>query len=143
MSKSLTIESLNLSTSATRNAQIVTYKKFEFAVYVDGGGLDIITLGNINETGEISQELFNKIFDNNYASTGLVESIIKAGATIKPMKKSRGYFVYKINGDKELWKGKIEGQYSYRAGYVFDIENLDQAIDNAEEEMRCLMAEAN
>jgi hypothetical protein len=34
------------------------------------------------------------------------------------------------------------GEYSYRAGYVANAENFEYAIDVAEEEMRCLMAEA-
>ena len=133
------IETLGLSDKDARNALEITYKKNSYVFYTDLGGLDYF---DFNQDQTIGHELFCAIVDN-YKSLGLLKALLQAGATIKPMKKSRGYFVYKINGDKELWKGKMEGQYSYRAGYVFDIENLDQAIDNAEEEMRCLMAEAN
>jgi hypothetical protein len=136
------IAGLGLSTSATRNAQIVNYKKFQFVVYVDNGGLDIITLGDINETSEISQELFNKIFDNNYATTGLIESIIKAGATIKPVKTYGKYNLYKVNSDYELWRGRMGGKWSFRAGYVSHPDNIIEAAYAADEEMRYLSAEA-
>lgn len=143
-----TIAALELSTVAQRNTYIVNYKRIKFAVYVDGGGLDIITLDK--EAGtvaqEVSQDLFNKIFDNDYSANGLVKSIIKAGAVITPMKSKAGYHVYKIDGVKELWRGKIEQEdthYSYRAGYIAYIENLEMAIEEAAAEMRSLMAEAN
>lgn len=53
------------------------------------------------------------------------------------------YFLYKAEdcGLFELWKGRQEGEYSYRAGYVQDKANFEVAVDAAEEEMRCLMAE--
>ncbi len=42
-------------------------------------------------------------------------------------------------GNYELWK---LGNYGYKAGYVSDPGNIDYAIDNHEEELRYLMAEA-
>lgn len=48
----------------------------------------------------------------------------------------KGYALY-ANG--ELW---TTGKYGFLCGYVSDPGNLDTAIDNHEEEMRCLMAEA-
>ena len=143
-----TIAALALGTQGTRTATIVIYKRIKFAVYVDGGGLDIITLDK--EAGtvaqEVSQDLFNKIFDDNYSANALSKSIIKAGAVITPMKSKAGYHVYKIDGVKELWRGKIEQaetHHSYRAGYIADLDNLDYAIEEAAAEMRSLMAEAN
>lgn len=134
-----TIEKLGLSEQDARNTILITYKKKSYAFYTDAAGLDYFDF-NADQTD--GHELFCKMVDE-YRTIGLVNAAIKAGATITPMAKSRGYFVYKIQGYKELWKGKIEGEYAYRAGYVFDIENLEQAIDAAEEEMRYLMAEAN
>jgi hypothetical protein len=133
------IETLGLSDIDAYNALEITYKKNHYVFYTDAAGLDYF---DFNQDQSAGHELFCKVVDT-YNSLGLLKALLQAGATIKPMKKARGYFVYKIKGDKELWKGKMEGQYSYRAGYVFDIANLDQAIDAAEEEMRCLMAEAN
>jgi hypothetical protein len=59
------------------------------------------------------------------------------------VKKRDGYFLYKVEGYSifELWKGKQGGKFSYRAGYVSDVDGLDEAIFNAEEEMRCMMKE--
>jgi hypothetical protein len=53
------------------------------------------------------------------------------------------YFLYKNEntGLFELWHGKYGDEYSYRAGYVADLMNLNYAIDVAEEEMRCTEAE--
>jgi hypothetical protein len=132
------IESLGLSATDARNALEITYKKNHYVFYTDAAGLDYF---DFNQDQTIGHELFCAIVDN-YNSLGLLKALIQAGATIRPVKKARGYFVYNIQGYKELWKGKMEGEYSYRAGYVSDIANLEVAIDNAEEEMRCLMAEA-
>jgi hypothetical protein len=141
-----TIESLGLSDSAKRNATIVTYKKIKIATYVDGGGLDqIVFPGQGTIADEISHELFCKMVDN-YNSIGLIKSAIAAGATIMPMKAKAGYYVYNVQGYKELWRGKIEKEateYSYRAGYIANLDNLDYAIEEAAAEMRALMAEAN
>jgi len=49
--------------------------------------------------------------------------------------RSQGYALYS-NG--ELWK---TGRYAYRAGYVNDPDNIDNAIDAHEEELACLAAE--
>ena len=142
-----TIESLGLSTSAKRNAIVVTYKKVKLVTYVDGGGLDQIIIGESNEySDKISHELFCKMFDNGYQSLGIVKSAIAAGATIVPVKAKSGYYVYYIQGHYELWRGKIEQEdthYSFRAGYIANVDNLDYAIAEAQEEMRALMAEAN
>jgi hypothetical protein len=61
----------------------------------------------------------------------------------KVIKRSGKYNLYKTNDGYELWYGNIAGQWSFRAGYVSDPENFETAVDAAEEEMRCLMAEAN
>jgi hypothetical protein len=133
-----TIESLGLSDKDARNALEVTYKKNHYVFYTDEAGLDYF---DFNKDQSAGHELFCAIVDN-YGSLGLLKALMQAGAVIKPAKKSRGYFLYKIQGHKELWKGAIEKEHSYRAGYVFEMANLDQAIDAAEEEMRCMMAEA-
>lgn len=142
-----TIESLGLSTGATRNAIVVTYKKVKLVTYVDGGGLDQIIIGDFTEYAEkMSHELFCKMFDNGYQSLGLIKSAIAAGATIVPAKAKAGYYVYYIQGHYELWRGKIEQEethYSFRAGYIANLDNLDYAIEEAKAEMRALMAEAN
>jgi hypothetical protein len=137
------IESLGLSDTDARNALEVTYKKNYFVFYTDAAGLDFFDFNeDSKEMNSIGHELFCKVVDT-YRSLGLLKALIEAGAVIKPAKKSRGYFLYKIQGHKELWKGAIEKEFSYRAGYVFEMANLDQAIDAAEEEMRCMMAECN
>lgn len=137
-----TIETLGLSATDARNALEITYKKNNYVFYTDGAGLDYF---DFNKDQTIGHELFCAIVDN-YRSLGLLKALIQAGATIRPVKKSNGYYAYKIQGMIELWRGKIEEEetkYSYRAGYVSNIENLEMAIDAAQEEMRCLMAEAN
>ena len=60
---------------------------------------------------------------------------------MKTIKTDGKYFLYNIDGHLELWKGKFGGEYSYRAGYVSNRNNFEVAVDAAEEEMRCLMAE--
>jgi hypothetical protein len=60
----------------------------------------------------------------------------------KAIKKAKGYSLYKTEDGYELWRGNMAGKWSFRAGYVSDPENFDMAVDAAEEEMRCLMAEA-
>lgn len=61
---------------------------------------------------------------------------------MRAIMKQGKYRLYKIDNDyHELWVGVYEGANSYRAGYVADPENFLLAIDVAEEEMRCLMAE--
>ena len=47
---------------------------------------------------------------------------------------------YGLLANTELWK--IAGEHSYMAGYVMNPENIEFAVDEAEEEMRCLLAEA-
>jgi len=47
---------------------------------------------------------------------------------------------YGLLPNSELWK--IAGLHSYMAGHVMDPENIEIAVDSAEEEMRCLIADA-
>jgi len=134
-----TIEKLGLSATDARNAILLTYKKQTYTFYTDGAGLDYF---DFNKNQEAGHELFCKMVDN-YRSLGLINAAIKAGATITPEIKRSGYNLYRIQGVWELWKGAIEHAYAYRAGYVSNPENFDMAVDAAEEEIRCLMAEAN
>ena len=49
---------------------------------------------------------------------------------------------YGVTAEGELW---VKGEHGYRAGYVMDPTDrgaFEVAVDNAEEEMRCLRAEA-
>jgi hypothetical protein len=46
---------------------------------------------------------------------------------------------YELKPNGELW---TTGEHAYMCGYVMNPENLDEAIENHEEEMRSLMAEA-
>ena len=77
-------------------------------------------------------------YEENYAEKDSVT--IKEAKGMELLKKRDGYYLYKVEGLNifELWKGKEGGKYSYRAGYVSDVENLDEAIGNAEEEMRAM-----
>ena len=60
--------------------------------------------------------------------------------TAKPVAtQKRGKTTYKLFANGELW---TTGEHGFRCGYVMNPGNLDYAIDNHEEEMRCLMAEA-
>ena len=59
----------------------------------------------------------------------------------KALKTDGKYYLYKIDGHLELWRGKIGGEYSFRAGYVMDAENFEMACDSADEEMAYLMAQ--
>jgi hypothetical protein len=54
----------------------------------------------------------------------------------KIVARRKGYVLYE-NG--ELW---TTGKYGFRAGYVMEPGNLDTAIDNHEEEMRVMLADA-
>ena len=80
-------------------------------------------------------------YETNYAERDSVT--IKEAKGMELLKKRDGYYLYKAEGLNifELWKGKEGGELSYRAGYVSDVENLDEAIGNAEEEMRTMMKE--
>lgn len=60
---------------------------------------------------------------------------------MKAIKTNGTYYLYAIDGHLELWRGKFDGEYSFRAGYVANKENFEYACDNADEEMRCLMAQ--
>ena len=60
-------------------------------------------------------------------------------ATTPVARRKRGTTTYHLFANTELW---TTGPYAYFCGYVMDADNLDCAIDNHEEEMRCLMAEA-
>lgn len=77
-------------------------------------------------------------YETNYAERDSVT--IKEAKGMELLKKRDGYYLYKVEGLNifELWKGEEGGKYSYRAGYVSDVENLDEAIGNAEEEMRAM-----
>jgi hypothetical protein len=61
---------------------------------------------------------------------------------MRAIKKQGEYRLYLVENHLELWFGVFGGKYSYCAGYVTDAENFEYAIDVAEEEMRCLRAEA-
>jgi hypothetical protein len=60
----------------------------------------------------------------------------------RALKKLNGYYLYKTSDGYELWRGNMAGKWSFRAGYVMNPDNFEVAVDAAEEEMRCLMAEA-
>jgi hypothetical protein len=132
------IELLGLSGNDARNAIAVTYKKQSYTFYTDGAGLDYF---DKNTDQSIGHELFCAIVDT-YRAVGLLQALLNAGAVITPVKKSGKYNVYKIQGMYELWKLTMEHEFGFRAGYISDLDNLEYAIDAAEEEMRCLMAEA-
>jgi len=60
--------------------------------------------------------------------------------TTKPVAtQKRGDTTYKLYANGELW---TTGEHGYFCGHVSDPENIDCAIDNHEEEMSCLMADA-
>lgn len=61
---------------------------------------------------------------------------------MRAIKKHGEYRLYRIENHYQLWYGKYEGKYAYLAGYVMHPENFLHAVDVAEEEMRCLRAEA-
>ena len=132
------ITALGLSGEDARNAITVTYKKQRYTFYTDGAGLDFF---DKSEDHTIGHELFCKLVDE-YNKVGLLQALINAGATIMPVKKSGRYKLYKIQGQYELWRGRMTAKNAYRAGYVSNPDNMQAAIDAAEEEMRCLMAEA-
>ena len=60
---------------------------------------------------------------------------------MRALKTDGKYFLYRIDGHLELWRGKHGKEWSYRAGYVSDADNFEYAVEMADEEMRCLMAE--
>jgi hypothetical protein len=60
--------------------------------------------------------------------------------TTKPVaKQKRGKTTYHLFANGELW---TTGRHAYLCGYVMDAEKLGYAIDNHEEEVRYLMADA-
>ena len=132
------IAALGLSEIDARNAITVTYKKQRYTFYTDGAGLDYF---DTNADQSIGHELFCKLVDE-YRSVGLLQALINAGATIVPVKKAGSYKLYKIQGHYELWRGRMTAKHAYRAGYVSNPDNMQEAINAAEEEMRYLMAEA-
>jgi hypothetical protein len=132
------IIALGLSETDAYNAISVKYKKQRYTFYTDGAGLNYF---DENEEQETGHELFCKLV-TKYQTVGLLQALINAGATIVPVKKIGGYKLYKIQGQYELWHGRMTSKNGYRAGYVSNPENMQVAIDAAEEEMRCLMAEA-
>lgn len=54
------------------------------------------------------------------------------------MTTKRGNTTYELRGHEIHTTGK----HGYYAGSVMDPENFETAVDNAEEDMRCLMADA-
>jgi hypothetical protein len=60
---------------------------------------------------------------------------------MRALKNDGKYFLYRIDGHLELWRGRYGKEWSYRAGYVADADNFEYAVSEAEDEMRCLMAE--
>ena len=132
------ITALGLSEADARNAITVTYKKQRYTFYTDGAGLDYF---DTNADQSIGHELFCKLVDE-YRSVGLLQALINAKATIVPVKKAGRYKLYKIQGQYELWRGRMTAKHAYRAGYVSNPDNMQEAIEAAEEEMRYLMAEA-
>jgi hypothetical protein len=132
------IAALGLSEADARNAITVTYKKQRYTFYTDGAGLDYF---DTNADQSIGHELFCKLVDE-YRTVGLLQALLNAKATIVPVKKAGAYKMYKVQGAYELWHGRMSSKNGYRAGYVSNPDNLMEAIDAAEEEMRCLVAEA-
>ncbi len=132
------IAALGLSEIDARNAITVTYKKQRYTFYTDGAGLDYF---DNNADQSIGHELFCKLVDE-YRTVSLLRALINAGATIVPVKKIGSYKLYKIQGHYELWRGRMTSKNGYRAGYVSNADDMQVAIDAAEEEMRHLMAEA-
>lgn len=132
------IAALGLSETDARNAITVTYKKQSYTFYTDGAGLDYF---DKNEDQSIGHELFCKVVDD-YRKNTLLQALISAGATIVPVKKMDGYKLYKIQGHYELWRGRMTAKNAYRAGFVSNPDNMQDAIYAAQEEMRYLMAEA-
>ncbi len=132
------IAALGLSETDARNAITVTYKKQSYTFYTDGAGLDYF---DKNEDQSIGHELFCKLVDE-YSAVGLLRALINAGATIVPVKKAGKYKMYKVQGHYELWHGRMTSKNGYRAGFVSNPDNMQEAIEAAEEEMRYLMAEA-
>ncbi len=60
--------------------------------------------------------------------------------TTKPVaRRTCGDTRYQLFSNGQLWTA---GRHGYFCGYVSDPENIDLAIDNHEEEMCCLMADA-
>jgi len=57
--------------------------------------------------------------------------------------RKNGSTTYKLYNNGELWQsGDASLPDGFLCGYVTDPEHIDTAIDNYEEEMRCLMASA-
>jgi len=80
-------------------------------------------------------------YEENHAEKD--STTIKEAKKMQLLKKRDGYYLYKVEGLNvlELWKGKEGGKFSYRAGYVADVDGLDVAIFEAEEEMRTMIRE--
>jgi hypothetical protein len=135
-----TIAALGLTDNQKHNAFLVTYKTRSYCVYTDGAGLDMISLSEFKDHDQ-SNELFAKLVDV-YTSVGLLQALLNANASIVPVKKASGYKMYKVQGHYELWRGRMSSKNGYRAGYVSNPDNMQEAIYAAQEEMRCLMAEA-
>lgn len=52
---------------------------------------------------------------------------------------TRGNTDYELRANSELW---TTGEHAYHCGYVSDPIHMDEAIDEHELEMRCLMDDA-
>jgi hypothetical protein len=65
---------------------------------------------------------------------------------MKAIKKSENFRLYKIENHFELWLGNYTtDKYSdkgVRLGYVSNPENWEEALENAKEEIACLMVGA-
>lgn len=63
-----------------------------------------------------------------------------AKPTTKPVaKQKRGKTTYHLFANGELW---TTGRNAFLCGHVSNPDYIDEAIDNHEEEMQCLMADA-
>ena len=61
--------------------------------------------------------------------------------TIKLVKSGEGFYLYQTTEGNELWKGKITGKYSFRVGYLSDVENFSIGVFEAKEELKSLAEE--
>lgn len=61
---------------------------------------------------------------------------------MRAIKREGNYRLYRVDGMYELWSGVIGKELSYRAGYVSNPDNFEEAIYAAQEEMHYMMAEA-
>ena len=60
----------------------------------------------------------------------------------KLIAKSENYRLYQVDGCLELWYGNIANKFSFKLGYVSEVEGFHTAVLNAQEEIAALMVEA-